>query len=79
VERLSDDFFTDPRTVGVCCVNKIDPQFDSPTQNLDRLIAIRGRTPDSVSGDAHCSESQPRYTQVIPDQEFAGIFGRWPS
>src|SRR5271163_1193623 len=79
VESLGDDFLTHRWAIGVGGVDKIDPQFDSATQHPNCRSPVHRLAPNSVSRDAHCSESQPSNTQIICDQEFTGLFGKVPA
>jgi hypothetical protein len=82
VQSLGYDLFTHPRTIGIRGIYEIDTQFDSPPQDPDGLGTVSGLTPNSISGNPHCAESQARDTEIIPDQAFAGFSGGsppWPS
>jgi len=48
VQRLSDDFFANVGTVGVCGIDKIDSQFDGAPQNPDGLSPICGLAPPVI-------------------------------
>ena len=76
MQRFGDDFFAHVRTVGIRRIDEVDAQFDGAAQNANTLRAIGRLAPDSVSRDSHRTVSQARDSQIVPDQEFAGLRGK---
>src|ERR1700733_11606566 len=57
VQSLGYNLLTHARTVGVCGIDEIDPQFDNSPQDPDSLNPIRRLTPNSLSRNSHGPKS----------------------
>src|ERR1700690_305984 len=78
MQSLGDDFLAHARTVRARGVDEIDPQFDRAPQHAPTFSSICRLAPNSISRDPHRAESQSRHTEIISDQELAGLRGESP-
>ena len=69
VQRLADQFLGYVRAVGVRGVDEVDAEFDGAAQNADAFVAVGGRAPDALTGQAHGAESQAVDGEVAADGE----------
>ena len=69
VQRFADQFLGDIRAVGVGGVDEVDAEFDGAAQDANAFVAVVGRTPDTLSGQAHGAESQAVHCEVAADAE----------
>ncbi len=69
MQRFADQFLGDIRAVGVGGVDEVDAEFDGAAQDADAFVAVVGRTPDTLAGQAHGAESQAVDREVAADAE----------
>ena len=48
---------------------KFDAEFDRAAQHPDAFVAVGGRTPDALAGQAHGAEAEPVDGEVAADSE----------
>ena len=58
--------------VGVGGVDEVDAELGQAPQDGEGLVAVLGRTPDAVAGDAHRAVAEAGDLEVAADLEGAG-------
>ena len=72
MQRLANDVLGDVGAVGVGGVDEVHAQFDGAAQHPDAFVAVGGRAPHALAGQAHCAEAEPVDGQVAAEGERAG-------
>ena len=62
--------------VGVRGVDEVHPEFDGAPQHPYAFVAVRGRAPDALAGQAHGAEAEAVDGQVAAEGERSGCLGR---
>ena len=74
-ERFTDQLFGKIGPVGIRGVNEIDAKVGKPTERLQDLRAIGGRSPDSLAHNAHRAEAETIDVKSAADAKAAGLSG----
>ena len=72
MQRLADDLLGDVRAVGVGGVDEVDAEFDRAPQHADRFVAVGGRAPNALAGEAHGAEAEAVDGEIAAESERSG-------
>ena len=69
MQCLADQLLGDVGPVGVGGVDEVDAELDGAAQHANAFVAVVGRTPNAIAGQAHGAESQTVDCHVAADCE----------
>src|SRR4029078_11597765 len=77
MERFGNEQFARFRSIGISGVDQVYPELNGPAQDLERIRAIGGPTPNSFTGDPHGSETEAIHRKIAA--QFPNGIARPPS
>jgi len=69
MQGLSDEFFADIGAVRIGGVNEIDAELDGAAQNGYGRLAVLGRAPDAIAGDAHGAKAEAMDGELAAERD----------
>src|ERR1700735_915973 len=75
-QSFRDQFLAYVGPIGICGVDELDPQGDSPTQDGERAGPIHRRTPDALAGETHGPKAKAIDRDLFADQHLPGVTSR---
>jgi ribonucleotide monophosphatase NagD (HAD superfamily) len=71
MQRLGNQLLRNVRSVRLCRVEEIHAELHGAAQDRERFLAIAGRSPNTLTGDAHCAEAKASDGEVVTSAQVA--------